>query len=402
MQSRRAFSWVIMSLLLVAGSGVCSAQTKVDPYITLRGSLDNCRIRFERDKVGRVVFLGGSITHMNGWRAMVSAEIQKRFPETKFEFVDAGIPSTGSVPGAFRFERDVLGGGPVDLLFEEAAVNDSTNGRSDTAQVRGMEGIIRHARLANPNTDIVMLYFVDDEKINQFKKGMIPPVIANHEKVASYYGVSDIDLAHRITDMIEAHQITWKEFGGIHPAPPGHKLYTESIMKLLDAAWAKPLAGDAKIEPHACPDKPLDTLSYFHGKLAGLDDAKLVEGFEHVPTWKPADRTGTRPGFVEVPMLIAEQPGAMLKFPFKGTAVGIFVAAGNDAGTVEYQIDGGDWKTQDLFTQWSKGLHIPWAYVLADELSDGPHELTLRVAKDANDKSKGHALRIVHFLVNGG
>jgi len=93
-------------------------------WFTLRGTLDNCRLKFEREKRGRVVFMGGSITNMRGWREMVCAELQRRFPETEFDFVNAGIPSTGSTPGAFRLLRDVFGRGPVDLLFEEAAVND--------------------------------------------------------------------------------------------------------------------------------------------------------------------------------------------------------------------------------------------------------------------------------------
>ena len=54
----------------------------------------------------------------------------KKFPDTKFEFINAGIGSMGSVPHAFRLERDVLAKGPVDLLFVEAAVNDSSNTRS--------------------------------------------------------------------------------------------------------------------------------------------------------------------------------------------------------------------------------------------------------------------------------
>jgi len=63
-------------------------------YFTIRRSLNNARIAFESGSA-RVVFLGGSITHMKGWRAMISKDLQARFPNTTFDFVDAGIPSTG-------------------------------------------------------------------------------------------------------------------------------------------------------------------------------------------------------------------------------------------------------------------------------------------------------------------
>ena len=38
-----------------------------------------------------MAFIGGSITQMNGYRPMVSEWLQQRFPDTKFEFINAGI-----------------------------------------------------------------------------------------------------------------------------------------------------------------------------------------------------------------------------------------------------------------------------------------------------------------------
>ena len=99
-------------------------------------------------------------------------------------------------------------------------------------------------------------------------------------------------------------------------------------------------------------------------------------------------------------MLIGETPGEECQFAFEGTAVGIFVAAGPDAGMVEFRIDGGAWRKQNLFTNWSATLHIPWTYVLDADLSPGRHELVMRVAADADAKSTGHAVRIAHLLAN--
>jgi hypothetical protein len=370
-------------------------------YFTLRGGLDNCRYRFEHDKTGRVAFMGGSITEGGGWRDLVCEELQKRFPQTKFDFINAGISSTGSTPGAFRLLRDVFSRGPVDLLFEEAAVNDDTNGFSDQAQIRGMEGIVRHARIVQPEIDIVMLHFVDPGKMVLINQGKTPATIANHEKVAALYGVPSIDLAREVTERIRAGEFAWaKDFRDLHPAPFGHALYARSIARLFDAAWQKPLAADAAIAPHTLPGKALDFKSYFRGRLGDIHDAKLVDGWKIEQAWKPSDRAGTRKGFVDVSMLVAEQPGATLKLKFSGTAIGIFVAAGPDAGIVEYSVDGQPFAAHDLFTQWSSGLHIPWTYVLTGDLTEGEHELTLRTAEKKNPTSTGHACRIVNFLLN--
>ena len=114
-----------------------------------------------------------------------------------------------------------------------------------------------------------------------------------------------------------------------------------------------------------------------------------------------SDRGGTRPGFVNVPMLVADKPGAELAFAFHGTAVGLWIIAGPDVGVIEYRVDGGTWQQRDQFTQWSGGLHLPWTLVLADELPDGKHTLTLRTTDRKNRASRGHACRIVLFCVNG-
>ncbi|MCX6909568.1 MAG: GDSL-type esterase/lipase family protein [Verrucomicrobia bacterium] len=370
-------------------------------YFTLRGGLANCRVKFEREKTGRVAFLGGSITEGHGWRELVSGELQRRFPNTKFDFINAGISSTGSTPGAFRLLRDVFGRGPVDLLFEEAAVNDETNEFADRQQVRGMEGIVRHARLVNPALDIVQLHFVDPDKMKVINAGKTPVVIANHEKVAKHYNVPSIDLAREVTERIHAKEFTWeKDFKGLHPAPFGHTLYAKSIARLFDAAWKEPLTADAKLQPYPLPAKLLDEKSYFRGRLVDIKEARVAAGWKMDPSWKPVAKAGTRKGFVNVPMLVGEEPGAALTLKFTGTAVGVFVAAGPDAGVLEFSMDGGPWRTTDLFTHWSGGLHIPWAYVLDASLADGAHELTLRISDKKNAESKGHAARIVNFLAN--
>jgi len=46
-------------------------------------------------------------------------------------------------------------------------------------------------------------------------------------------------------------------------------------------------------------------------------------------------------GFVHVPMLVSESPSDEARMRFEGTAVGIFVAAGPDAGVLEFRINDG-------------------------------------------------------------
>ena len=385
-------------------------STTTRDYHTLRNAMDNSRRTFEQTGKGTVAFLGGSITYGGGWREHTMAYLQERFPKTEFTFINAGIPSTGSTPGAFRIGRDVLDRSPIDLLFVEAAVNDAINGRSSDEITRGMEGEIVQVRRQSPTADIVMLHFVDPRKIETYQGGAVPQVIELHKAVAEHYGVPTIDLAREVSERIADKQFTWQEdFIDLHPSPFGHRLYASAIRRLLASAWpGERLPADAQPSPHAMPDAPLDASSYTHAGFKPLADAKALRGFTVQKNVDPRANDvggGVRGGFVNVDMLVGTEPGDQFSLPFTGRAVGLFVAAGPDAGTIEYRIDPkhgprGQWQTLDLFTQWSGGLHLPWAHVLAGDLEPGDYTLTVRIVKERNPASKGHACRIVHLLVN--
>lgn len=367
--------------------------------IKFRGNTDNCRITFEHKKFGRVAFLGGSITYNPGWRDMVCDYLKQRFPDTKFEFISSGIPSTGSTPGAMRIVRDILSKGKIDLLFEEAAVNDATNGISPEAQIRGMEGIVHHAIKSNPYINIVMLHFVDQDKMADYNNGKTPQVIEQHEKVADYYAIPSINLAKEVNDRILNGEFTWRDdFKDLHPSPFGQQIYFRTIKYFFDTSWDKPVASD--LHQKKLPPVNLDPFSYINGHFKPTGSAKLKTGWKLIRRWEPADNVSTREGFVNDQILEATQPGAELKLKFKGTAIGLFITSGPDAGILEYSIDGKEYRKADQFTQWSRLLHLPWLLVLEDELENRSHTLLLRTSAANNPASIGHASRIHQFAVN--
>ncbi|WP_372949739.1 sialate O-acetylesterase [Mariniphaga sp.] len=369
-------------------------------YHNYRRSIRNSLLKFQQEKKGRVAFLGGSITYNGGWRDSICNYLQNRFPDTEFEFIAAGIPSMGTTPAAFRLERDVLAGGPVDLLFEEAAVNDATNGRTSLEQIRAMEGIVRHVRNENPATDIVIMHFVDPQKMETYRSGQVPEVIQNHEKVAAHYHIPTINLAKEVTERIDAGEFTWDDdFKNLHPSPFGQEVYFRSMKAFLEKAWAETVAEDDKIETHPLPE-PIDYANYDSGKLILAEKAKVINGWKLVENWNPEDGKGTRQNYVNVPMLISQDEGSTLEFQFNGNAVGIAVAAGPDAGVIEFRIDEGDWQKQDLFTKWSSNLHLPWYYTLAAGLPDGEHILQIRFSGEKNPQSRGNVCRIRYFYAN--
>jgi sialidase-1 len=287
----------------------------------------------------------------------------------------------------------------VDLLFEEAAVNDPTNGFSAKYQLRGMEGIIRQALSSNPSMDIVIMHCADPDKLADYGKGIEPEVIRQHEQVAAHYRANTIHLAREVYERIKEGEFTWKDdFKDLHPSPFGHGVYARTIRAFMSAAFDA--AEHARPQPHRLP-KMIDPASYHMGRYASLMDATDLKGFTMVDSWRPSDGAGTRKRYVSVPVLEGTAPGSELTFQFSGKAVGICITSGPDAGVIAYEIDGRIRGTKQLHTKWSQSLHLPWYVILEDELKNGPHILRLRISGDRDERSKGHAVRIHHFLVNG-
>src|SRR5690606_23347297 len=153
-----------------------------EKFVHSYGSLNNTFYQIKEKKELTVAFLGGSITQNPGWKDKTVKYLKEAYPQTSFHFIYAGIASLGSVPHAFRLQTDVLSKGKVDLLFLEAAVNDLANETPATQQQKAMEGIVRHALTANPYMNIVVMAFVDENKIKDYDNGKTPAEVALHEQ----------------------------------------------------------------------------------------------------------------------------------------------------------------------------------------------------------------------------
>ncbi len=366
-----------------------------DTYLEPNRGVGTALSAFKNKKTGTVAFLGGSITHNPGWRNKTEQYLRERFPDTKFTFIAAGIPSLGSTPHAFRFGRDVLAQGTPDLLFVESAVNDRGNGFSREAQIRALDGIMRQAYAANPAMSVVLMAFAEPFKNDDYDQGKEPVEVAVHREVAEHYGAAFINLAQEIHDRIAAGELSWKyDFKDLHPSPYGQELYYQSIRELLEKTDLTKLP-----EPTALP-APMDAFSYSKAHYVALEEAVPTKGFKIDPVWEPDTPLATRAGFVKVPMLVGEDIGDSFELPFTGRGVGIVIISGPDAGTLSYRIDGKKAQTLDLFTRWSTQLHLPWYLMLADTLKPGKHTLKVTITDTKNPESTGSACRIVYFLVN--
>jgi lysophospholipase L1-like esterase len=354
-----------------------------------------------------VAFMGGSITEMDGYRPIICNMLQKRFPNTRFTFTASGLSSTCSMTGAFRLERDILSKGQVDLFFVEFAVNDDQDAHhSEQTAIRGMEGIIRHLRQHNSHAGIIMIFFANEHLMDEYRHGREALSISAHRKVAEHYGIPTINVAQEVRQQIDENKLTWKQYGGVHPAPYGNRLAATMIEQLFEQFLKQSFEQSAsaeKISLEKTPPehkKPLDSFCYENGRFVSPDTATYDKAWTwEVPDWKSISGH-CRPTFSEQKLLCCDQPGKELTFEFDGNAVGAFILAGPDAGVVEYQIDRQPVKQTILFHHFSGNLHYPRTVMFDDQLEMGKHTLRLWIADTVPPQSKGTVSRILQFTVN--
>lgn len=361
------------------------------PSAILRGGLPNSAARFLSEKTGQVAFLGGSLTQMQGWSKLIEEDLRARFPEAEFQFNNAGIGGTNSTFGVFRFDDDVLAKAPLDLLFLEFAVNDSTEYGLANQRMQAMEGIILKARRANPAVDILVLYLADESKVQAYRDKKEPIVITHHERVMAHYDIPVINLALEMTRRLDAGLFAWNDFSSdsCHPLPLGNAQYAGCIKEFLDAAW-KDCDVSASATPHPLPAPLCDD----HLAAARMIGTKDAQGWTMVHDWL-VEQVCNYSGPVDV--LTATKPGETLSLPFVGTMLAMNAIAGMDAGVLKVSIDGGAFTEIDLFDDYCHRFHRPVFHMLAHGLSNAPHQVEVRVADRQNPLSTGHAVRVLQF-----
>lgn len=401
-----------MLICAVAVGAAIGAHAADVPTIVRRASLANARRVFETTGRGNVAFLGGSITEMPGWRVKVMDELKKRFPKTEFTFTCAGISSTCSDAGAYRLQEHVLAHGRPDLFFVEYAVNDAGDGyylkgRHDPSTygvhaLRGVEGVVRHMREAAPQADIVMTFFVNGGQLNQLRKGERPKTYAIDGQVAERYGITTVSIGDALVSAERAGTFDWKKYGAdCHPHAEGCVFIAGIYSELFDLEWKGTPRANSLVK-HALP-KPIDPLSYSRGRFLDFSKIECGDGWRVAGIdWKRVPGK-CRQNYRNGPVLFAERPGATCKFRFKGTAVGAFILAGPDSGSVDVSIDGGAFKNFELFSPYSKGprgLHYPFVETFADGLANREHTVILRVGSGKNPASTGNAVRLWRLCAN--
>ncbi len=178
----------------------------------------------------RTVFLGGSITQMEGWRTTVQDYILEKFPDSTFK--NAGVGGTGSQYAWMRLYKDVMTFDP-DIVFVEFAVNDSTV--STTSQY--MESIVRNLnKLPNPPVIIFTELPVNDLSSNDYS-------VSEHKALAKAYGIPLFNVRDYVKSLYNTASgfaadwegnVYFSQSDRTHPTAAGGALYGNYITTLME------------------------------------------------------------------------------------------------------------------------------------------------------------------------
>ncbi|MDE6727496.1 MAG: SGNH/GDSL hydrolase family protein [Oscillospiraceae bacterium] len=185
-----------------------------------------------------IAYIGGSITEGLTvapaepelcWAYLSHKWLCEKYPDTKINYVNAGLSGTPSILGNVRLERDVLAYDP-DICFVEFAVNDGME-----AQYRNSYESLVRTLLENENDIAVVLLFTVIESGHTCQPHM--------SEIGNNYGLPMISEPDSLGVEFSEGRMTWQEYSDdqSHPNERGHKIvrdflahYFETVMEKID------------------------------------------------------------------------------------------------------------------------------------------------------------------------
>lgn len=277
-----------------------------------RGNLTRLKGFMNRAAKGErltVGFIGGSITQgfsatdpEKCYAARTFGWMKKVFPNTEFDYVNAGIGATDSQFGAARVQEDLLRRLP-DLVFVEFSVNDhSTPHFCET-----YEGLVRqiYGSASAPAMVLIHNVYYDTGKSAAYY----------HAQVGRHYDLPCISIQNSIYPAVAAGRLPAEKITAdfLHPNDLGHELVASVITNFLEK-----VIHDKTQEPQEIFPAPLTENVYEHCvrlQYFNSTPGKSVFVEDMTPQRDITDifRNGWSAG----------EKGAYLEFTFRGTGAAV-------------------------------------------------------------------------------
>ena len=346
--------------------------------------LKNTYSKLKNGKDITVAYFGGSITEgagstdkkTKGWRSHTTNWLIETYPMSKITEVNATIGGTGSKPGIFRMDEDVLCHAP-DLLFIEFAVNDSDIPGCEEYE----EAMIRRVLKNSPKTDIVLVLTCTQRIFERILCGDYPDSFRSYRVLAEHYGIPLIDIGEEINTRIRAGEGDYMTYtkDSVHPNDLGHTMLAAAAIRFLKSELDLPL--------------PVRREKYENARVIDAKDIADTD-FEYVDDDFVAENGKRGHGY-----LTAHGADHYIRVEYTGTVVGIIFLTAHDSGDIKWRVDGGEYKTMRLWDEYALRFDRINYKLLGDELEYGEHTLEILTTGEHDERADGATVAISSICV---
>ncbi len=353
-----------------------------------RGNLTRLKNFMNRAAKGErltVGFIGGSITQGFAateadkcYAARTVAWLRKLFPNTEFDYVNAGIGATNSQFGAARVQEDLLRRLP-DLVMVEFSVNDhSTPHDRET-----YEGLVRQIYGSSSHPAMVLLHSVyyDTGKSAAYY----------HAQIARHYDLPSLSMQNSIYPAVAAGRLPAEKITAdfLHPNDLGHELMASVITNFLEK-----VIHDKSEEQKECFPEPLTENTYEHcSRLQYFNSMPEKSGFEEDMTPQREITDIFRNGWS------AGEKGAYLKFTFRGTGAAVQYRRVKDGpAPIAAAVVDGDPQTACVLDgtfdeTWGDKMQLT---TVAEHLPYGEHQVCVEITEThAEDRAEFYLVSVI-------
>jgi len=178
--------------------------------------------------------IGGSITQgslastpANCYASKFNDWWVNKFPDTKVNFVNAGIGGTNSYLGVHRVDSQLLSYDP-DVVIVEFSVNDTDK----TMNKYSYDSLVRKI-LSHSSNPAVMLLFTTMEDGTSLQDV--------HKEIGAAYDLPMISYHDAVYPEVAAGTLIWKDISpdNIHPNDAGHDIINQIVSRYLDSVYDK-------------------------------------------------------------------------------------------------------------------------------------------------------------------
>ncbi|MHB8130260.1 MAG: SGNH/GDSL hydrolase family protein [Mobilitalea sp.] len=325
-------------------------------------------------------FIGGSITAGTAATAPENTYVyhvyswwKSKFPNSKVEYINAGVGATNSKFGVARVEEDILSHDP-DVVFAEFSVNDSDNEHFQET----FEGLIRRILLykAEPALFLFNNVFYDNGHNAQ----------RVHNQIGKYYDLPIISIKESIYSEIEKGTISNTDISAdnLHPNDLGHKLVAGVITNLLDLIYDSVVQSNNITNSYFIPDNSITANRYLKSmRRSSRNSCPKLNGFTKDETKSKQIGDVFRNGWYAVAVgssICFEVEGAMISIQYRKYAI-------HPAPIAKVVIDGDEKNAIVLDANfeetWGDCLYLQDIVVAG---APGKHTVEITITKEVDEK----------------